>query len=72
MLSFFFNMFIPFCLVFRVLPSTVLPPLHRPCLFGTPRGSATLCPSSLRGLLVDSVFLASMATSTPVQEGFPG
>jgi hypothetical protein len=49
------SMFIPFCLVFRVFSSTLLPALHRPCLFGTPRESATLCPSSLRDLLVDSV-----------------
>ena len=49
-------MFIPFCLVFRVFSSTLLPALPRPCLFGTPRESATLCPSSLRDLLVDSVF----------------
>ena len=56
MLSIFFpSMFIPLCLVFRVLPSTLLPALHRPCLFGTARESATLCPSSLRDLLVDSV-----------------
>jgi len=48
-------MFLPFCLVFRVFSSTLLPTLHRPCLFGTPRESATLCPSSLRDLLVDSV-----------------
>ena len=53
--DFFFSMLIPFCLVFRVLSSTLLPALHRPCLFGTPRESATLCPSSLRDLLVDSV-----------------
>ena len=49
------SMFIPFCLVFRVFSSTLLPALHRPCLFGTTRESATLCPSSLRDLLVDSV-----------------
>jgi len=56
MLSIFFpSMFIPLCLVFRVLPSTLLPALHRPCLFGTARESATPCPSSLRDLLVDSV-----------------
>ena len=51
----FSNMFIPFCLVFRVFSSTLLPALHRPCLFGTARESATLCPSSLRDLLIDSV-----------------
>jgi hypothetical protein len=49
------SMFIPFCLVFRVFSSTLLPALHWPCLFGVIRGSATLCPSSLRDLLVDSV-----------------
>ena len=55
-LAFLSSMFLPFCLVFRVFSSTLLPTLHRPCLFGTPRESATLCPSSLRDLLVDSVF----------------
>ena len=49
-------MLIPFCLVFRVLSSTLLPALHRPCVLGTTRESATLCPYSLRDLLVDSVF----------------
>jgi hypothetical protein len=53
--DFIFSMLIPFCLVFRVLSSTLLPALHRPCLLGTPRESATLCPSSLRDLLVESV-----------------
>ena len=48
-------MLIPFCLVFRVLSSTLLPALHRPCVLGTTRESATLCPFSLRGLLVESV-----------------
>ena len=48
-------MFFPLCLVFRVFSSTLLPALHRPCLVGVVRGSATLCPSSLRDLLVDSV-----------------
>lgn len=64
--------FLPFCLVFRIFSSTLLPMLHRSCLFGTIRESATVCPSSLRGLLVDSVFLSSLATSTTGQDGFPG
>ena len=49
-------MLIPFCLVFRVLSSTLLPALPRPCILGTTRESATLCPFSLRGLLVESVY----------------
>ena len=42
-------------LIIRVLSSTLLPALHRPCVVGTIRESATLCPFSLRGLLVESV-----------------
>ena len=49
-------MLIPFCLVFRVLSSTLLPALHRPCVLGTTRESATLCPFSLWVLLVESVY----------------
>ena len=45
----------PFCRVFRVFSSTLLPALLWPCFFGTTRESATLCPSLLRGLLVRSV-----------------
>ena len=52
----FLSMLIPFCLVFRVLSSTLLPALHRPCILGTTRESATLCPFSLWGLLVESVY----------------
>ena len=48
-------MLIPFCLVFRVLSSSLLPALHRPCVLGITREYATLCPSSLRGRLVESV-----------------
>jgi len=46
--------------------------LHRPCLFSTIRGSATLCPLPASGSPYRIGFLTSSQPRKSGQEGFPG